>query len=160
MNEAAIGRAISPLVRPDPCDPGPYVNDNLALERPASASAEENEEYGVAKLVDGSDATWWSAAAGPPQWAEVDLEEDREVARVEILVGDVSPPGPQTHRVWVRGVGDAAPGILVGEVSADASQGDVLTVEFEPVTDVRFVRIETVSMDGWVILHEVRVLGT
>ncbi len=160
VNEAAIGRAISPLVRPDPCDPGPYVNDNLALERPASASAEENEEYGVAKLVDGSDATWWSAAAGPPQWAEVDLEEDREVARVEILVGDVSPPGPQTHRVWVRGVGDAAPGILVGEVSADASQGDVLTVEFEPVTDVRFVRIETVSMDGWVILHEVRVLGT
>ena len=160
VNDAAVGRAISPLVRPDPCDLGAYESSNFALGRPVTASAEENEEYGVARLVDGSDATWWSAANGPPQWAEIDLQVDREVSRVEILVGHVSPSGPQTHRVWVRGVDDASPGILAGEVSADASQGDVVTVEFDPIIDVRFVRIETVSMDGWVILHEVWVLGS
>jgi len=157
--DAAIGRAISPQVRPDPCDAGPYASKNLALDRPVTASAEENEEYGVANLVDGSDATWWSAAAGAPQWAEVDLEQDREVSRVEILIGHVSPPGPQTHRIWVRGAGEPGPGTLVAEITADAQQGDVLVAEFEPVADVRYVRVETVSVDGWVILHELRVFG-
>jgi hypothetical protein len=136
------------------------VSDNLALGRPVAVSAEENAEYGSTNLVDGSDATWWSAAAEPPQWAEIDLEEDREVARVEILIGHVSPPGPQTHRVWVRGVDEPSPGTLAGEVSADAAQGDVLTVEFDPIPGVRFVRVETVKADGWVILHEIRVLAT
>jgi hypothetical protein len=117
VSDAVVGRAISPLVRADPCDPGVYESSNLALGRPVTASAEENEECGVARLVDGSDATWWSAANGPPQWAEIDLQVDREVSRVEILVGHVSPPGPQTHRVSVRRVDDASPGILAGEVS-------------------------------------------
>jgi hypothetical protein len=157
--DAAIGRAISPLTRPDPCDVGPYESNNFALERPVTASAEENAEYGVANLVDGSDGTWWSAAEGPPQWAEVDLEQDREVSRVEILIGHVSPAGPQTHRIWVRSADEPAPGTLAGEVSEDADQGDVLTVEFDPIPGVRYVRLETVTVDGWVIIHELRVFG-
>jgi len=40
-----------------------------------------------------------------------------------------------------------------------AIQRDWLTVEFEPVDGMRFVRVETVDMDGWVILHEIRVLS-
>ena len=44
------------------------------------------------------------------------------------------------------------------EVSADAVEGDVLVAGFTSVPDVRYVRIETVAMDGWVILHEIRVL--
>ena len=157
--DVAIGRAISPLTRPDPCDPSPYESKNLALERPVTVSAEENDEYGRRNLVDGSDGTWWSAAEGPPQWAEVDLEQDREIARVEILIGNVSPTGQQTHRIYLRGVNEEAPGRLVGEVSADAAHGDVLAVEFDPVSDVRYVRLETVEMDGWVIIHELTVLG-
>lgn len=159
ISDAAIGRAISPLTRPDPCDPGPYESKNYALERPVTVSAEENDEYGRRNLVDGSASTWWSAAEGPPQWAEVDLEEDRELARVEILIGNVSPPGPQTHRIYLRGAGESAPGTLAGQVTADADQGDVLVVEFDPVPDVRYVRLETISMDGWVIIHELSVFG-
>ncbi len=157
--DAAIGRAISPLTRPDPCDPTPYQSANYALGRSVTVSAEENDEYRRRNLVDGSAGTWWSAAEGPPQWAEVDLEEDREVARVEILIGHVSPTGPQTHRIYLRGAGEAAPGALVGEVSADARHGDVLVAEFEPVSGVRHVRLETVAMDGWVIIHELSVFG-
>ncbi|MGA9597485.1 MAG: discoidin domain-containing protein [Acidimicrobiia bacterium] len=158
-NDAAIARAISPQIRPDPCDAGPYESSNFALDRPVTASAQENEEYGVANLVDGSDATWWSAGAEPPQWAEVDLEQDRTVARAEILIGHVSPPGPQTHRIWVRGADEDGPGTLAGEVTADAKSGDVLVVDFDPIPGVRYVRVETVSADGWVILHELRVFG-
>lgn len=158
-HDAVVARAISPLSRPDPCEIGPYESANFALGRPAVASAEESAEYRAANVTDGSDATWWSAAAGPPQWVEIDLEEDRAVSRVEILIGHVSPIGPQTHRVWVRGEGESAPGTLVGEVSADAVAGDWLTVGFAPVEGVRTVRVETVSVDGWVILHEIRVLA-
>jgi hypothetical protein len=96
--DAIIGQAISPHVRSDPCDVGPYASSNLALERPVTASAEEDASYSATKAVDGSASSWWSAGAGPPQWIEIDLEEGRTVGRVEILIGHVSPPGPQTHR--------------------------------------------------------------
>ncbi|MGB8361851.1 MAG: discoidin domain-containing protein [Acidimicrobiia bacterium] len=158
-NDAVVASAVSPLVRPDPCDVGPYASDNLALGRPVIASAEESAEYGAAMVVDGSDGTWWSAAEGPPQWVEIDLEEPQTVGRVEILIGHVSPPGPQTHRVRVRGDDESSPGTLVGEVTKDAQQGEVLTIEFDPVESVRYVRVETVAVDGWVILHEIRVFS-
>ncbi len=156
--DAAVARALSPRVRPDPCDEGPYVSDNLALGRPVSASAEEIG-YPASHLTDGSDATWWSAENGPPQWIEIDLESNQRVGRVEILIGHVSPPGPQRHDVYLRGDGEPAPGTFVGSVDTDADQGDWLTVEFAAVESARYARLETVAMDGWVILHEVRVLS-
>ena len=158
-HDAVIGEATSPRVRPDPCDVGTYRSANLALERPVTASAEDSADYAASHVTDGSDATWWSAADGAPQWIEIDLETPARVASVQILVGDVSPPGPQTHRVYVRGEDEPAPGRRVGEATADARHGDRLTVEFEPEPDVRFVRVETVAVDGWVILHEIEVLA-
>ena len=158
-HDAIIGEATSPEVRPDPCDVGPYRSVNLALERPVTASAEESAEYDASHVTDGSDATWWSAADGAPQWVEIDLENPATVASVQILVGDVSPPGPQTHRVYLRTEGESAPGRQVGEVSVDARHGDWLTVEFEPEPDTRFVRVETAAVEGWVILHEIEVFA-
>ncbi|MFQ5555779.1 MAG: discoidin domain-containing protein [Acidimicrobiia bacterium] len=159
LDDAAIARALTTTVRPDPCDVGPYASANFALERPVTASAEENAEYSAVRVVDGSASTWWSAADGPPQWVEIDLEGDRSVSRVEILIGHVSPPGLQTHRVRLRSAGDPAPGFVAGEVTADVPQGTVLTVEFDTVPDVRFVRVETLAADGWVILHEIEVFA-
>lgn len=158
-HDATVARAISPSVRPDPCDVGILRSANLALGRPVTASAEENEEYGAIRVIDGSDATWWSAAAGPPQWLEIELDGPQTVGRVEILIGHVSPPGPQLHRVYVRGEAEAAPGRLVGEISADAAQGEWLAVDVEDTAGVVAVRVETVGVDGWVILHEVKVLS-
>lgn len=156
-HDAAIARAISARVRPDPCLVGPYESSNLALGRTATASAVESDEYSAMRVTDGSDATWWSAAAGAPQWVEIDLGEARSVGRVEILIGHVSPPGPQTHRVFVRAEGETGNGAFVGEVSADAVQGEWLSVEFSAVSGVRHVRVETLAVDGWVIIHEVTV---
>ena len=155
--DAVVAQAISPHVRPDPCEIGPYAPANLALGRPATASAEEGAGYDASKAVDGTMGTWWSAAAGPPQWIEIDLEAPATVGRVDIAIGDVAPAGLQTHRVRVRADGEPAPGTLVGEVTVDAPHGAVVSVPFAPVADVRVVRIETVSVDGWVIVHEVEV---
>ena len=158
--DAAIGRAISPQTRPDPCDVGPYASLNLALGRPAIASTEEGGEYSASKAFDGSAETWWSAGSDPPEWIEVDLGEGRTVARVEILIGHVSTPGQQTHQVRVRSEGESGSGRIVGEVSADAPQETTLVIAFDVVSDVRFVRVETMSVDGWVILHEVEVYAS
>ena len=75
---------------------------------------------------------------------------------VEILVGFVTPPGPQTHVVSLRN--EAGEVVASHSVSADAGPGDVLIGDFGSVPSVRYVRVETVAMDGWVILHEIRVL--
>jgi hypothetical protein len=32
-----------------------------------------------------------------------------------------------------------------------------VTITFDAVSDARFVRLETTSVDGWVIIHEVEV---
>ena len=148
-NGADIGTALSPDTRPDPCDIGTFASASLALSRPATASAEESAEYGARWVTDGSLGTWWSDAAGPPQSIEIDLGTPRQVGRVEIPIGSVTPTGPQTHRVYVRGEGEDGAGRLVGEVSADAAVGDVLVVALDPVADaVRYVRVETVVMNG------------
>jgi len=113
-------RALSPRVRPEPCEVGPFASDNLALDRPTTASAEESDEYDAAKVVDGSVATWWSAAEGAPQRVEIDRGKDMTVSRVEILVGFVSPSGPQTHQVRV---GSFAEGAATTEVAEWPSRG-------------------------------------
>lgn len=158
--EDAINRALSPHTRPDACDVGDYESANLAEGRPVTASAEEpdNPQYGAVRAVDGSDGTWWSAGAGSPQWIEVDLEGERTVGRVEILIGSVSPPGPQRHRLLVRRASGESE--VVWEFDGAADHGDVLSfVPDMPLSGVRAVRLESLEVDGWVIIHELRVFG-
>lgn len=158
--DGAIGRALSPHTRPDPCQPGDYVTDDLAEGRPVTVSAEEPDlpQYGALHAVDGSDGTWWSAGAGAPQWIEVDLEGDRTIERVDVLIGPVSPPGPQRHRLLVRrATGEPE---VVWEFDGVADHGDTLSfVPDVPLEGVRAVRLETLEVDGWVIIHEIRVIG-
>lgn len=108
--------------------------------------------------MDGSDGTWWSAGAGAPQWIEVDLEGDRTIERVDVLIGPVSPPGPQRHRLLVRrATGEPE---VVWEFDGVADHGDTLSfVPDVPLEGVRAVRLETLEVDGWVIIHEIRVIG-
>ncbi|MDW3215009.1 MAG: discoidin domain-containing protein [Ilumatobacteraceae bacterium] len=162
--DAELATAVSPITRPDPCDPGPYTSPNLALNRPVTASQEElgnNDEYRARSVNDGSIRTWWSAADGAPQWVEIDLGSERLVGRVEIHIGDVTPRGRQTHLIHVRNEGEPAPGRLVGEATGDVRDGDILTVEVDAdaIGPVRYVRIDTVEIDGWVIVHDVAVFA-
>ncbi len=158
--DGEIARALSPSVRPDPCEPGSYVSANLALGRPVTASREESDEYGAARVNDGSIETWWSAADGAPQWVEIDLESEKPIGWVDIEIGHVTPPGLQTHRVYVRAEGEEAPGRLIGDATGSVVDGDVLSLAVPTdVGPVRYVRLETVDIDGWVIIHDVAAFG-
>ena len=156
----AISVAASPHTRPDPCDPGEYVSDNVAAGRPVVASAEEpgQVEYAAIRAVDDSDGTWWSAGDGPPQWLEIDLEEPRTVRSIEVLIGEISPPGPQRHRLSTRG--ESGGWTVVWDFDGDADHGDTLVFEpDDPLEDVRHVRLDVLAVDGWVIIHEIRIRG-
>ncbi len=160
VDDATIARAVSPNLRPDPCAVGPFLNLNLALDKPATASAEESEEFAAKWATDGSIGTSWSAAAGPPQWIEIDLEETTAVQRFEIVLGGASEPAAQRHRIYVRDAQEPAPGRLVGEISTTARNEDRLVLELdEAVSGVRYARIETLQWDSWVIFNEVEVYG-
>ncbi|MBN1412534.1 MAG: discoidin domain-containing protein [Spirochaetales bacterium] len=66
---------------PAPTTP-PASNSNLALNRPATSSSDENSSYTANLAVDGNTGTRWSSAFSDPQWIQVDLGATYSVASV------------------------------------------------------------------------------
>jgi phage tail protein X len=55
---------------------------NIALNRPATASSQENAGFPPANAVDGNAGTRWSSAFSDPQWLQVDLGATRSICKV------------------------------------------------------------------------------
>jgi hypothetical protein len=155
--DSAIDNALSPKVRPDPCDRGTFAATNLAIHRPVSAS-NQTPDSPATNAVDGSVGTLWIAGAGPPQWIEVDLGQAVDIASLELVVGQ-SPDGLTRHRILVGDQrGDLHEAAVLREDTVD---GQTLAVELS-LSDgraVRFVRIETTLSPSWVAWREVRIFG-
>ncbi|MGH8949205.1 MAG: discoidin domain-containing protein, partial [Acidimicrobiia bacterium] len=82
----AIAQALSPEVRPDPCQPGEL---GLLLELTAGALVRESaatSDGPGSNAVDGLTDTVWSSGAGPIQWIEFDLGEEHVVDSIKLLV--------------------------------------------------------------------------
>ena len=58
------------------------VNNNLALNRPVTASSAENATYPASAAVDGNATTRWSSLFSDPQWLYVDLGSTKTINRV------------------------------------------------------------------------------
>ncbi len=151
----AIANALSPLKRPDPC--APAGSHDLALGKPVTASSEA--QHPAADAVDGNPGTLWGSGLDAPQWIEIDLGAPVTVARIRLTVAQY-PEGPTDHRVLVRGPNPADPWVLVGEPNGATHDSQVIDVAGgAPWTNVRYVRIETVSSPSWVSWREVEVLA-
>jgi F5/8 type C domain/Putative Ig domain/Beta-1,3-glucanase len=55
---------------------------DVALNRPATASSQENASFPAASAVDGNLGTRWSSAFSDPQWLEVDLGSTQSICQV------------------------------------------------------------------------------
>lgn len=153
--ERAIGRALSPVLRPDPCQPGEL---GLPVELAANAVVRASVGGSVSNIVDGLTDTVWSAGAGPNQWVELDLGAIKSVDSMRLMVAQ-DPPGPTTHVVSVRGEsGDWRELATVSGTTSDGQWLDVLLSS--PLEAVRFVGIETVESPSWVAWREISILGT
>ncbi|MET0696663.1 MAG: discoidin domain-containing protein [Acidimicrobiia bacterium] len=152
--DQAIGRALSPGLRPDPCEPGELgLPEELATDSVVRASSGGSPS----NVVDGVLDTVWSAGAGPIQWVELDLGASRTVESIRLLVAQ-DPPGPTTHVVSVRGEsGDWREVATLSVTTIDGQWLDV--VPSAPLEGVRFIGIETVESPSWVAWREISILG-
>ncbi len=55
---------------------------NIALNKPATASSQENAGTAAANAVDGNAGTRWSSAFSDPQWLQVDLGSTQSICQV------------------------------------------------------------------------------
>jgi hypothetical protein len=62
--------------------PPPPPSPNLALNRPAASSSNENASFTSNFAFDGNGGTRWSSAFSDPQWVQVDLGSSRAINRV------------------------------------------------------------------------------
>ena len=57
---------------------------NIALNKPATASAEESASFPAQNAVDGNLGTRWSSAFADPQWLQVDLGSAQSICEVNL----------------------------------------------------------------------------
>jgi len=155
-----VDAALAPATNPDPCVAADVDVQQVSFRKPVRASRKEGRRYGPEFLVDNDPESYWSAAEGGPQWAEVDLEETVDLGTIRLPIGIVTPEGAADIRILARGPGTKGKLRQVHRFKPRFMRaGDVLEHTFKkPVKGIRVVRILVKDLhDEWVILHDVEI---
>jgi alpha-L-fucosidase len=132
---------------------------NLALNKPASASATESDEHDAAKANDGDDDTRWCADGdSTPQWWQVDLEKPATLTGIQIKWEF----DEKVYKYVVEGSADNTTWKTLSDQSATTVSKQVQSLTFDkPAEGIRYVRIRITGLeDGcWASMFEVKVLG-
>jgi len=148
-------KALAPTNRPDPCAAPNVPSSNLALGKPVKASNALPDKP-PQNVVDGS-ANEWISGGGPTQWIEIDLQKPATVRSIRLVVAQY-PDGETVHRLFVKG--SSGQYHLEREFSGFTSDNQVLEYAPDaPLTNIRFVRVETVSSPSWVAWKEIEVIA-
>lgn len=129
----------------DVCPDLPFVSVGKIRIR-ASRTIASNP---VRLALDGDEATWWSAGAGPTQWIELDLRHEAVLRRIKLLIAQ-DPAGQTTHRVWGKGGDPEAPYVLLHTFRRDTADLEVLRHRFTGIAGIRYLMIETTESPSWV----------
>ncbi len=152
-----VDNALSPVNRPDPCVSGSFSGQDVALNKPGTASNQISN--GPPSLAfDGKIGTPWNSGDFPTQWIEVDLGAASSISAVR-LVASQSPAGQTTHIVWGMGPGTGGVYKVLYQFSGTTSDGQVL--EYTPAaawTDIEYIKVETIRSPSWVAWYEIEVL--
>jgi hypothetical protein len=151
---AVVDSTIPSLDSLRPATPEP--SENLALHRPATASASLPDQP-PSDAVDGDPETVWNAGGAPTQWIEIDFGSVFDLDRL-ILLPAQSPDGPTVHQVWGRG---ATGGYRLFYVFI-GSTADGVALDVSPVSywsGIRYLKIETSESPSWVAWREIAVFG-
>lgn len=152
-----INTVLAPAQRPDPCarKSFPFLETNLALGKPTSASSSTPESPGSG-AVDGSRSTIWNSGAGAPGWIEIQLGTAATVKEVRLAVGQ-TPNGHTVHRLLVRTAGGLQE---VRRFDGDTSDDQTLVWRpAAPLAGVAAVRVETDESPSFVAWREIEVIG-
>jgi len=156
-DDGQIGEALAPANRADPCQSAEFafIEHNLALGKGVTASRALSDQP-AANAVDGTGAQW-GAGASPKQWIEIDLGDLYSVREIRLMVGQY-PEGPTTHQLYV---GSTTGNLQLVHTFDQATEEDQILVyqPDTPLTDIRFVRITTISSPSWVAWKEIEVIA-
>jgi len=156
-DDGQIGEALAPANRADPCQSAEFafIEHNLALGKGVTASRALSDQP-AANAVDGTGAQW-GAGASPKQWIEIDLGDLYSVREIRLMVGQY-PEGPTSHQVYV---GSTTGNLQLVHTFDQATEEDQILVyqPDTPLTDIRFVRITTISSPSWVAWKEIEVIA-
>jgi hypothetical protein len=147
----------APVNQPDICTAVEIPNDNLAYDKPVTASSNLPEEP-PQNAVDDNAGTTWGAGEGPVQWIQVDLQGSFRITAIRLLVSQY-PAGNTVHRIQVRDSVSAA-FQTVHEFNGVTNDNDWLI--FEPdasIEDVSQIRIQTIASPSWVAWRDIQVHG-
>jgi hypothetical protein len=155
-----IRKALSPAVRPNPCDWGPVARD-VAYNADTSASGSLGGDL-PSHAVDGDNFTKWNSGGGAPQWLQVDLGGNTTLTEVHLHVSRFPASGSATHEVYGR-VGSTW--WLITTHSGAEEEGDwVVLTPVPPLggpwTGISAIRVETTASDSWVAWWDVKLIGT
>ena len=138
----------------------PKAKEDLARDKPATASSFQSDDTGPGAAFDGDPDTRWCASDGSaPQWLQVDLGSRREITGVRL----VWEHGEVRHPFKLEGSNDGNRWALLADrtSSQDASQAVAVAFSTGPKS-YRHVRLTapTTEPGHWVSLSSVEVLGT
>jgi uncharacterized protein (TIGR03437 family) len=157
-----IDNALKPFTRPDACQAGAYLGQNLALGATTSASntwtGTSPGSGGPMLAIDGNVSTFWNSGGFPPQWIEIDLPVPSIVSGVRLTV-DQFPSGPTVHDLYVQSEAGGQPQVVT-EFSGTTQDQQVLTwTPSRPLVGVTSVRVTTVSSPSFVAWREIEILS-
>ncbi len=131
-------------------------NQNIALNRPTSASSEAPGHSG-ALAVDGNASSYWSATtASPGAWWQVDLEQPHTLETIETTF-----PAVGNFRYKIEGSADGAAWTLLVDQTRAVGTDQTRIDAFPPDSHFQFVRLTFTGLpaDRSPAIGEVKIKG-
>jgi hypothetical protein len=131
---------------------------NLAIGKTVKASR-TLAGFDAERAVDGSLETWWCAGDFPKQWIEIYLEGAYSIAAINLLTSQ-SPEGVTEHVISVKGAGERDKYQVIHTFKGSTGEQEWLNLTLkEALTNIRYVRIETLKSPSWVAWREIQVIA-
>jgi len=130
----------------------------LSRNKPVKASQVKSESEAARNVNDGSNDTPWNAGGPPPNWIEIDLQEDCTIHYLKLLTAQ-SREGETNH--VIDGFRADGRKIEMATLNGYTWNNKELTVEIpeDRGHDIRKVRITTMSSPSWVAWREIEIYG-
>lgn len=130
--------------------------DNIALDKPVTGSSLGYGGTVLSNAVDGSCSSSWNSGWFAPQYIEIDLLSNYTINNINIIF-DMTPDGNVNHEIltspdmvtWT--IVEVITGFYVTEQIIERCYSS------SPLTNVRGVRINSISSPSWIAIYELGI---
>jgi hypothetical protein len=152
-----LANLFAPANQVDPCASMDVPVENLAYNKPVSAS-QSLPDQPPSQIVDDNNSTMWGSGSDPVQWIQVDLQGIYKITEIRLLVAQY-PKGDTTHLVQVRASNnDGYQTVYEFHGLTDDNDWLIFTPD-TPLENVGQIRIQTIVSPSWVAWKEIQVYG-